>query len=284
MKSLLAIISMMMLALIQASSVIAQKQTSAAESRALDMSSGYSFAVPAGWIKEEGNGGFAMINPAQTIIVVVKAHNYKDFNSFFANFDLAGEGMEQIGETQDLDGGVRLIRAAKQTEEGILVVDTLVLFSPHGGGVAIAAFTDQKNSKAALQTAVGVAQSLRFDKPRKSAVSSHWQNYLKGKHLIYLNTSRSFSDRIDIYLCPTGRFYVKGNTAGISRGGGGTITMAEGSNNSGTWRAVSRGGDRLILQFESGAISELTLERRQSTGEISLDGSRYFVKSDANCQ
>lgn len=270
--------------LITSDSVMAQGQTNAAENRAADISGGYSFAVPSGWIKKEGNGGFALMNSAKTIIIAVKSHNYKDFDSFVANLNLAGEGMQQIGETRDLGGGGKFIRAAKETGEGILVVDTLVLFSPHGGGVAIASFTDQTNAKTGLQAAVTIAESLRFGKPQESSSSSEWQNYLRGKHLVYLNNSRNFSDRTDIYLCPTGRFYLKGNTTGVLSDGWNIQTFGNGNNNSGTWRVTSRSGDQLILQSESGATSIFTLEYRQTKGEISLNGSRYFVKSDANCQ
>ncbi len=268
---------------ISSNTVFAQGGNYSAGNITTDKNGGYSFAVPAGWTKEEGDGGFGMINPAKTVIVAIKAHNYRDFSGFMANLNLEGEGLQQIGDTKDLGGGAKFIRAAKRTDEGILVVDTLVLFSPYGGGVAIASFTDDKNARIGLEAVVEIGKSLRFAKPQASAVSSEWQSFLRGKHLIFLQTSGSFSDRIDIYLCPNGNFYYKGNTAAISDGGGAIATLASGSSKSGTWRTTSRGGDQLILEFGNGAVSEYTLQRRQGGG-INMNGRRYFVQSDANCQ
>lgn len=284
MKSFSTIIFAAIALFISSTLTIAQSNSLAADNRLTDRSGGYSFAPPSGWIKKEGDGGFAMINPAKTVIIAVKGHNYRDFNSFAANNNLADEGLQQIGEMRDLDGGGKFFRAGKQTSEGVLIVDTLVLFSPHGGGVAIASITDQTNAGNGLQAAVEIAQSLRFSKPQESAVSSEWQTYLRGKHLLYLNTSGSFSDRIDIYLCPSGSFYYQSNTAGFSRGGVGIGTLASENKNRGTWRVTSRGGDQLILEFASGEIYEYTLQQRQTGGGISLNGRRYFVQTDAGCQ
>jgi hypothetical protein len=256
-----------------------------------DAAGGYSFIAPSGWTKKAGDGGHAIVNAAETVVIAVKAHNYKNFQAFAENANLAADGLELVGKIEDFGTTGKWFLAAKRTNEGTLVVATFVLFSPHSGGVALAAFSNYADSKAALLMTHSVAETVRFTKPngataqignrQESTGGNEWQNYLRGKHLIYLNTSGSFSDRTDIYLCASGAFYYKGNTSGLSTGGSGDLSMSSADRNNGTWRAT---GGQLILQFETGGTREYALARRQAAGEISLNGRRYFVKSDADCQ
>ena len=81
---------------ISSNTVFAQDGNYSARNITTDKNGGYNFAVPAGWTKEEGDGGFGMINPAKTVVVAIKAHNYKDFGGFMANLNLEGEGLQQI--------------------------------------------------------------------------------------------------------------------------------------------------------------------------------------------
>ena len=262
------------------SDVFGQESRSASENRTVSIADGYSFNAPKGWTKKEGDGGFVLVNPAQTIIVAVKTHSYKDFKAFMADADLEGDGLKQIGETKDIDESTKYFRAAGQTNQGILVVDTLVLFSPHGGGLAIASLTDNKNAETGLRAAVEIAGTVLFSKPQISSAASEWQTFLRGKQLIYLYTGSGYSERRDIWLCPSGDFYMTFDGSSLSNIGSGVVS----SNNRGTWRAVVSGGaHQLILQYQNGQTHQYRLSRRQSAGEISLDNNRYFVKSHGAC-
>jgi hypothetical protein len=262
-------------------SVFAQVSKNATENRTSDLEGGYSFNVPKGWTKKEGEGGFALVNSSQTIIIAVKAHNYKDFKAFMADANLERDGLKQIGETKDVDDSTKYFRTAAPTLRGVLVVDTLVLFSPHGGGVAIASLTDDKNAETGLRGAIEVADTILFSKPQESPANKEWQNLLRGKHLIYYYSGNGYSERRDIWLCSSGNFYMSFDGSSLSGMGSGAV----GANNRGSWRVTSAGsaGSQLILQFQNGQTRQYNLNQRQSTGEIFLDNNRYFVKSHNEC-
>ena len=277
MKVLAIVFASLSFTLILGISSFAQVSGAGTENRISDIAGGYSFSLLKDWTKKDGEGGFALVNPAQTIIIAVKAHNYKDFKAFMADANLERDGLKQIGETKDIGDGTKYFRTAAQTARGLLVVDTLVLFSPHGGGVAIASLTDDKNAQTGLQTALEVADTMLFSKPQESPATGEWQKLLRGKHLIYYYTGNGYSERRDIWLCPSGNFYMTFDGSSLSNIGSGVIN----SNNQGTWRVVS--GTGLLLQFQNGQTRQYKLSRRQTAGEISLDNNRYFVKPHNQC-
>ncbi len=137
--------------------------------------------------------------------------------------------------------------------------------------------TDKANT--AFQKALEISKTARFSKPQQSEAASEWQNFLRGKHLLYLYTANGFSTRKDIYLCSNGTFRSNSGDSSISING----TVATSGNSSGTWRVSSAGGARLILNFNSGGVAEYELSTRQASNEIGLNGARYFVKSDSGC-
>jgi hypothetical protein len=277
MKVLTIALAALSFALISCISGFAQAPKTASANRVVDPAHGYSFNAPKGWTKKDGDGGFVLVNSAQTILIAVKAHNYKDFKAFMADANLEGDGLKQIGETKSIDENTKYFRAARQTDQGILVVDTLVLFSPHGGGLAIASLTDSKNAETGLRAAAEVAATVLFSKPQISAAGGEWQTFLRGKQLIYFYTGSGYSERRDIWLCPSGNFYMTFDGSSLSNTGSGVIN----ANNRGTWRVVSENG--LLLQFQNGQTRQYKLSRRQTAGEISLDNSRYFVKPHNQC-
>jgi hypothetical protein len=259
--------------------VLGQESRAAVENR-INSADGYSFNALKGWTKKDGDGGFVLVNPAQTIIIAVKSHHYKDFKAFMADANLEGDGLKQIGEAINVNESTKYFRAARRTDQGVLVVDTLVLFSLYGGGLAIASLTDDKNAENGLKAAAEVAKTVLFSKPQTSTAGSEWQTFLRGKQLIYFYTGNGYSERRDIWLCPSGNFYMTFDGSSLSNIGSGVVS----ANNRGTWRAVNSGGShQLILQFQNGQMRRYNLSRRQTAGEISLDNSRYFVKSHNEC-
>jgi len=252
------------------------------ESRLTDSGGGYSFAAPAGWKSKASEEGFGLVNPAETIILAVKSHNYQNFAAFAADANLERNGLELIGKPQDIPGG-STFRTTKNTTKGRIVIDTCVLFSPHGGGAIIAAFSDEANSAAAFETGISVAKSVRFVKPRQTAAGGSSQSALSGKHLLYLYTASGYTERKDIYLCASGGFYqstdLGGFTPNESNGSSfGSLRAAHG-----TWK-VSPNGAKLVLSFRNGGTVEYQISKRQASNEIGLNGKRFFVQSQDKCR
>lgn len=251
------------------------------ESRLIDSSGGYSFAAPAGWKSKASEEGFGLVNPAETIILAVKAHNYQNFAAFAADANLERDGLELIGKPQDITDG-STFRTLKKTPNGRLVIDTCVLFSPHGGGAVIVAFSDEANSAAAFETGLSVAKSIRFVKPQQSTAGTQSQSALSGKHLLYLYTASGYTERKDIYLCASGGFYQSTDLGGFTPNESGGGSFGSQRSKHGTWK-VSPNGAKLILNFQNGGTTEYIITKRQATNEIGLNGQRFFVKSQNVC-
>jgi hypothetical protein len=254
-------------------------QGAQAERRLEDASSGYSFAAPAGFDAQQSNEGFALVNRAQTVAVLVTAHNHQTFREFAAQANLERDGLKLAGQVQDFGQGGKSFRATKQTDEGLGVVDTFVLFSPHGGGVLVVAISKAANERENSEAARRVAESVAFSKPRESELGKQLEAALGGKQLIYLYTASGYSEREDIFLCPSGRFVFRGDASSLSNSG----SAAVGSDSEGNWKVSTRGGPTLVLQFRNGSVREHKISARQASNEIGLDGKRYFVKPFNDC-
>ncbi len=113
-----------------------------------------------------------------------------------------------------------------------------------------------------------------------SEAAGQWQTLLRGKHLIYLYTASGFSERTDIYLCASGRFFYRSDSSSLSNNGSGVV----GANSEGNWEISPGGGGSLILQFGNGTTRQYKLSRRQAGNEIGLNGNRYFVQTQNECR
>lgn len=241
-----------------------------------DTSGGYSFTAPAGFTTKQSEQGFALVDSTNTYLIVISSHRYNDAKSFADNANLAKDGLTLTGDGELLNDTDFYFRSYKDTPQGRVIIDSFVLFSPHGGGVMIVAMAETDKANAAFEKALEISKTARFSKPQESEAGSQWQTFLRGKHLLYLNTNNGYSARRDIYLCSNGSFVSSNGDSSISING----TVATSGKGSGTWKVS---GANLILNFSSGEFSEYTLSTRQSGNEIGLNGSRYFVQNDAGC-
>lgn len=257
----------------------AHSQTGQAEKRLSDAGGGFSFAVPAGFISQQSDEGFGLVNGAKTVILAVKAHDFQTFEKFAAQANLERDGLTLVGKVQDVGATGKTFRVTQQTSQGVIVVDTFVLFSPHGGGALVVALSDTANNQAGFQAALRIAESVAFARPQESDAAKQLEAALGGKHLLYLYTASGYSERRDIYLCPSGKFFFRSNASSLSNSGSGAV----GSDADGTWKVSARGGATLVLQFRSGDVHEYTISRRQAGNEIGLNGKRYFVQTFNDC-
>ena len=131
-----------------------------------------------------------------------------------------------------------------------------------------------------FRAGLSIAKSVTFTKPQVSAVTSQWQTLLRGKHLTYFYTASGFSERTDIYLCPSGGFLYRSDTSSLSNSGSGVV----GANSDGRWEISPSGGGSLTLRFGNGTVRHYRISRRQAGNEIGLNGNRYFVQAHNVCR
>ena len=243
--------------------------------------SGFSFTPPAGW-KMKQDQGYVLVEPAGKSIVMITTHRYNDFESVLRDTTL-DEG-EVAGKPQDLKGGGKTIRVTKNTADGVGVIDLFTLFSPHGGGVLVMALSESKNADGSFHAGLGVADSVTFSRSvpssAQSAAAPGWQSRLAGKHLIYLYSGNGYFEEKHIYLCTSGTFYQSTGSGGFTPNNSDGGSFAARGGNRGRW---SVSGSTLVLQFQDGSVGEYNLTQRSASNEIGMNGRRYFVKSDANC-
>ena len=242
---------------------------------------GYSFAVPKGFTGQASGEGFALVNASKTVLIAVKSHGYRDFNAFAADANLQRDGLELVGEPQAIKGG-HTFRTTKRTDQGLIVMDTSVIFMPAGGGVAVVAVSDQTNAEASFKIGIELAQSVRFEQPKPSAADDRVRRMLAGKNLVYLFTGNGYSERKDILLCSSGRFYQSTDMGGFETIDVDGPSFAATGTNNGTW-SITGGGTRLVLRFAGGSVTAYTLIARQASNEIGMNGQRFFVKSQNKC-
>ncbi len=250
-----------------------------------DQAAGYSFTAPSGWKFNKGEGGFAMVDPAETVIVSVRAHSYNNFQAAIRDTNL--EGFQIAGEPQDLKNGGKAVRVTKKNVNGLGVVDFFVLFSPNGGGVVVMVLSDSRDSVAAFNAGLNISNSVAFARtqqagvpPRQEGNATGWQAAFAGKHLLYMYSGNGYFEEKHIYLCRDGSFLQKTGTGGYTPGNSDGGSFAGRGGHRGTW---SVNGSTLVLQFQDGDVGRYTITQRSARNEVGLNGRRYFVQSNAGC-
>lgn len=252
------------------------------ENRLSDSSGSYSFTVPTSWKSSSDTQGFALENPGKTVILAIKAHNYKNFAAFAEDANLERDGLELVGKPLEITGGTAF-RTTKKTPSGTIYIGTCVMFSPHGGGVVIVALSNEANAATGLESGWNVSQSVRFAKPSTRASAGQSKSALSGKHLLYLYTGNGYSERKDIYLCASGGFYHSTSLGGFTPNNSGGGSFGSLASKHGSW-TISGDGAKLTLTFQNGRTGEYRITKRQAPNEIGLNGQRFFVTSQNVCE
>lgn len=245
-----------------------------------DTANGYRFIAPFGFESNQNDEGFALTNARKTVILVVKGHNFQNFQKFAEQANLEKDGFSLVGKVQDFGEQNKTFRASKKTAQGLLITDTFVLFSPFGGGALVVAISDANNAENAFNEGLKISKSVSFSKPVVSQVGNQIQNLFRGKHLLYFYTASGFSERTDIFLCPSGSFFYRTDTSSTS----GNFSGITAGNADGNWRIAASGNNAsLILQFNNGGTRQYKISARQASNEIGLNGNRYFVQNHNRC-
>lgn len=253
----------------------------AADQKLADAAAGYSFAAPGGWKSTQNTEGFALVDPAETIVVSVRPHGYNDFASVARDTKFEA-GFEIAGKPQDLKAGGKALRVTKQTQNGLGVIDFFVTFSPDGGGVIVMALSDSRNADAAFHAGLKISDSIVFTKPRRAAAgpSLPWHTALAGKHLLYLYSGSGYFEEKHIYLCRSGIFFQTTGSGGFNPADSNDGSFAARGGKRGQW---SVNDSSLVLRFQDGSVGNYAITPRQAGNEIGLNGRKYFVQQNAGC-
>lgn len=247
-----------------------------------DETSGYSFKIPENWSGEKANGGVVLVNKAKTANIVVKPHNYKDFDSMIqTEGGIEKDGFTQVGKTSSFAGGAKHFRAYKNANGQAVIVDTIFMVSEYGGGVIVAAIsTNEQSAEVGFNGAVEVVKTMSFTKPKQSPQSSNLKSLFSGKKLTYFYTGNGYSESRKIWLCSSGAYISRSESSSNSQIG----TGATASSSQGTWTIKEAGTSVfLILNSNKGEFSQFEISKRQASNEIGLNGKRFFVENHNDC-
>lgn len=241
--------------------------------------SNLTLTVPPELRVSEKDGGAAITDAAETFVALVKPHTYQSVEALAQELDIEKDGFQLVGEPQSLGGNDRSFRAARKTDEGYVIADAFVRFSPYGGGAVVLVISKEKDAQAAYYKGLGLARSMQFSEtqalpPQRGTQRNGLAAALAGKHLLYLYTGSGYSERKDLFLYTNGQFIYRADASSLSMNGSGAV--AGGSD--GQW-TVSPDG-RLVLQFNDGNVTSFTVAPGNASNEVLLNGRRVFILND----
>lgn len=268
--------------LLISSFLINYAQTSAQGEKITDSSSGYSFKVPKKWSSKKSDDSYVLTDELEKSSIVIKAHKYDSFEAFKnseGNFE--SDGFKQVGETRDFKNGGKFVRLFKQLSDKNLIADTFFLRSNSGGGVLIVSFsTDNETADESYKIAYQIADGLTFSSRQSGQQSLQLTSSFAGKKLSYFYTGNGYTENATIWLCGSGRFFSKNESSSSSALGSGFTS----GNDQGTWEIVTSGNNIfLVVKSDKGGVWNLILTPRQSSNEIGINGKRFFVQTQNEC-
>ncbi len=105
-----------------------------------------------------------------------------------------------------------------------------------------------------------------------------WNQRLKGRQLIFLETSGGGTQKATIYLYPDGRFQYEYSSS-YSSGGYADFSYADQDKDQGTWKIVERGGTVFLMTVSSknGQKAEMRIQQGASATQVLINGKRFFI-------
>ncbi len=251
-------------------------------------SMGLSFVPPRGWIakKDTKTGNYFMGSNSIPGYILMLPHSYNSFNQLVA---AAAEGfvdkstnmhassdIEKVGQYAvggEFSGTFQNV-PAKAYVVGVV--------SPNGGGfMAMCVTTTEKYSAAHKKSAIELANSVKFFKPKTDASLMQW---IAGEYYSYVGSTER-----KLMLCLNGRYsyYSESSYGGNFTDSGGNNTGGWGAagndGSSGTWRIVgNKQQGTLIFTTNQGENDERGY-RVIGRGAILIDGIKFGYKGRANC-
>ncbi|MFL6468821.1 MAG: hypothetical protein ACJ72Z_12755 [Pyrinomonadaceae bacterium] len=250
----------------------------------------YAFDAPKGWKRTEAEGGYNLISPAESVIVMVRPHTKNNLADAIRATQIDST-FKVVGEPQKTKSGATTFRVTKQTGNATGVVDVFVLMAPGDvGGVLVMALSNPANAEAAFNTGLAISESVTFTGAQRStqqqsttapaSSGSEWESKLAGKHLLYMYSGNGYFEEKHIYLCTDGAFVQTTGSGGYTPGNSDGGSFGAKGGRRGRW---GLSGSQLVLQFQDGAVGRFNITRRQAGNEVGLNGNRYFISGNAGC-
>lgn len=264
------------------------KVPAAAGTRYKDPFGTYSFQVPAGCSVTPTKDGFEINCGLSGIEMTVSSHAYNSTAAVkkdAVDVNDASSAVSLKASTSDYNSNGVLVHYEGKASGSPLVIESLVLVSPHGGGASVAAKGGMLNyTPAVTATLKSIANSMQFTKPTVSADAQQWITKLKGKQLLYLYTASGYSEKYSYDLCVNNTFVAAGDNSYTSTGYDSNASGASSSGGSGTWKIISQGSaSMLVLTFNNGTIKTFEITARSASNEVGLNGKRYFIQASKSC-
>lgn len=105
-----------------------------------------------------------------------------------------------------------------------------------------------------------------------------WTQKLKGRQLIFLETSGGGTQKATINLYPDGRFQYEYSSS-YSSGGYADFSYADQDKDQGTWKIVEKGGMVVLasVSSKSGQKAEMRIQPGASATQVLINGKRFFI-------
>jgi hypothetical protein len=248
-----------------------------------DVHAGYSFTVPSGWSRRESDGGHALSSPDQQKNIGIAPHFYRTLAEVKADVKDANDPSSNTflkASTQTYGQNGLLIRFEGKAQGKDVIIETVTLVSPNGGGVSVVSAGLKAAYSAENSNLIkSIANSVSFSKPQSSPLADQWKQKVNGKRLEYFYTNNGMSDNWKFDLATDGSFVYSSNNSYISSGYGDTFSYAGRDSNAGRWSIVSKGNTPyLVLRYNNGSVKEYSMGAGNYNNEVMLNGKRYFIR------
>jgi hypothetical protein len=249
-----------------------------------DVHNGYAFVVPNNWSRRDSEGGHALTSADQQKSVGVAPHFYRSLAEVKADIKDVNDQSSNTylkASTQAYGTNGLLIRFDGTAQGQAIVIETVTLVSPHGGGgVSIVGAGPKAGYGAENSNLVkSIANSVTFSKPQSSPLADQWKQKVNGKRLEYFYTGNGLSDNWKFDLATDGSFVYSSNNSYMSSGYGDSFSYAGQDSNAGRWSIVSKGNTPyLVLRYNNGSVKEYSMGAGNYNNEVMLNGKRYFIR------
>lgn len=248
----------------------------------------YTFQLPAGCTAKQTAEGFEINCGMAGIEMTVSSHAYTSTAAVkkdAVDVNDAASGVSLKAKTSDYNSNGVFVRYEGKASGTPVVIESLVLVSPHGGGASVAAKGGTLNYTATVTAIIkSIGNSMQFTKPTVSADAQQWITKLKGKQLLYLYTASGYSEKYSYDLCVNNTFVSAGDNSYTSTGYGSNASGVTSGGGSGTWKIISKGsGSALVLTFNNGEVKSFDITARSASNEVGLNGKRYFIQASTSC-
>jgi hypothetical protein len=252
-----------------------------------DPRAGFALRPPEAWASAQQDGRIVLAPPENGSFVMAIPHAASNAEELAP---ILQEGWSEPGlavtpaASPVTEDGAARVRLAGQAEGEEVAGELVVLFSPHGGGLILLGVARIGREATIRQSLDAIQSSVRFTEPDTEGLLEEWNSALRGRRLVYLYTYSSpgpgggpaggFTERHDIVLGERGDFQQSGEfSVAVEGGGGGEVRGPT----TGTWEIVASAGQAILELRGDQEPATYVLAPGRESGEVLLNGRRYFV-------